>query len=166
MYVCTHVENRRQFWVLFLRMLFTLFFETGYLIGLALAGLARLANEPQESFGFCLPITGIKVYHHTWLFHVGSEDQSQIFQLAWQTLYCLSYFPSLVNSSNFWSSLYPASLSKNILGLVRFCEAALQGGYNHSDRPRSPNTVRSPDLFNIVYLAGNKDRNYAKNVRF
>jgi hypothetical protein len=34
----------------------------GYLIGLALAGLARLANELQEAFGFCLPITGINGY--------------------------------------------------------------------------------------------------------
>lgn len=66
-----HVENRKQFWVSFPKMLFTLFFETGNVIGLALPGLARLANGPQESFGFFLSTIGIKVSHHTWLFSHG-----------------------------------------------------------------------------------------------
>lgn len=77
----------------FLKMLLTLLFVTGYLIGLALAGLARLTNQLQEAFGSCLPITGINGHHHVWHFYMGSGDQSKILKLAQRNTLLTKLFP-------------------------------------------------------------------------
>lgn len=91
-YVCLHKETRDQSWVSFLRILSTLFCETGSLIDLEFTGLAGLPGQGvPEIYGLRLPHTGTKSLPSFFTWVLVANSCSHICMVS---TYQLSYLPS------------------------------------------------------------------------